>query len=113
MTYRRERGEWMCTALEFDIVGTGKTKQEAFDELRALVETYLLEVMDTDAPVEFYNPADAEEWECKDRKSYRVAVIMARAKEDTSIPPRMVRDITKLRPYRDRIRGVDLELAGV
>ena len=113
VAYRRTGGEWICTALQFDIVGTGATRDEAFDELRALFQTYLREVVDTEGPVKFFNPSDAEEWQRKDKGEYRVEAILAKVEEEADAPPRVVNDIAKLRPYRDRIKAFDLTPAGV
>ena len=59
VAYKRCREGFMCTALQFDILGIGRTKREAFQEMRDLVEEYLEEIVRSPEPVCFFNPSDA------------------------------------------------------
>lgn len=56
---------YLCNALQFDIVGTGRTEKEAEAQVRDLVTGYLRHVLSLIAAgkkVRFFNPADEAEW---------------------------------------------------
>lgn len=64
VVYRKD-DDWYATAVEFDLVGHGATKQDALRMLHELVSTYLYEVavlLRDNRPVKFLNPSDASEW---------------------------------------------------
>lgn len=105
--WRQEGGRWLCTALEFDIVGVGKSRQAAFAEMQQLLNAYLAHVMQSPGPVEFFHPSDAEEWETVDKEQFRVAVAVAKTASKKPAPS-VLPDLTALRRIRNRVRGVDL-----
>jgi hypothetical protein len=74
VAYRREGRKWYATALQFDLVGAGRTQQAAFDELQRVVNTYLEEILETKGPVRLFNPSEPAEWESPHRESYHVAI---------------------------------------
>ena len=43
VAFRRRGDDWYAIDLEFDLVGIGKTKIEALDELCEVIDTYLTE----------------------------------------------------------------------
>ena len=111
VAYRRASRMWHCTALQFDIVGVGKTKGEAFAEMRDLLRDYLEEVLATDGPVRFFNPAESGEWNVRDQEYYNVALLVSGGE---ATPPNRapLSDIARLRGYRDAVQGIGLVPAG-
>ena len=103
---RRKEKDWLCTALQFDLVGIGASREEAFAELRSVVEDYLEEVLTTEGPVRFYNLSDEQEWGNPDQKVFDVQAYIAATAEQTRVPSRMRH--RKIRDYRDRVRAFDL-----
>lgn len=77
VAYRKEDDLWYCTALQFDIMGNGKTREKAFAQLKKLVNSYLIHVLSVKGPVSFFNPSDREEWETDDKRSYDVLVLIS------------------------------------
>ena len=110
--YYRRGGNWICTALDFDLVGIGLTQEKAFAELRDVVNTYLEETLKADKATNFFNPSEPKEWDSATKKEeYRVIAVMAKARSQRRAP-RVVRNIRKLRPFRNRIRAFDLAAVG-
>ena len=65
IAYRQTEGEWYATALEFDIMGYGKTKAEARHLLHELLEIYLQDIaqlLSEGKRVKFFNPSEDDEW---------------------------------------------------
>jgi hypothetical protein len=112
VAYRRHGRGWRCTALEFDLVGVGNTQEKAFAQLRDLVNGYLDDVLNTDGPVRFFNPSDAEEWDSPKKEKYRVEVVVSQSAKGAA-GSAVIPDIDKLRSYRSRIRAIDLTPLGV
>jgi uridylate kinase len=110
--YRKEEGRWLCTALEFDILGIGETRQEAFAQMQELVNNYLLDCLMSRGPVDFLNPSEAEEGKTRDKERYHVAVILERAAPEQAVP-QVIEDFAALRRFRNRILGTDLIPANV
>jgi len=111
VAYRRVSRMWHCTALQFDLVGVGKTKVEAFAEMRDLLRDYLEEVLATDGPVRFFNPAESGEWNVRDQEYYNVALLVSGG--ESAAPNRTpLSDIARLRGYRDAVQGIGLVPAG-
>jgi len=75
VSYRNSGKNCYCTALQFDLVGIGTSKTEAFRELRDVFNTYLIEIVQTDGPSEFLNPSPAEEWSVPEREEYYVVAL--------------------------------------
>lgn len=109
VAYRREGTKILSTALQFDLVGIGRTKQEAFKELRKIVKSYLLEVIKSDTPVEFFNPSDHKEWNARDIEYYDVEVKIKKTRPLPKAKP----DIRQLKPYQKQIRSFDLSPVSV
>ena len=73
--------EWHCTALNFDILGIGTTKEDAFQQMKELIEVYLEDVaieLNNGNQVDFYNPSDAAEWNQGDIEVYKVICDVAK-----------------------------------
>lgn len=105
VAYHQEGGEWIATALEFDLVGTGKTRDGAFNQLRELVSDYLLAYITSAGRTQFKNPADGQEWMVPDKERYKaVFVVTTKGKRR----PRVINDIRDLRRCRTRLRELDL-----
>lgn len=70
VAFRQDEGEWLATALQFDLVGTGKTKDTAFAQLKELVNDYLTFILSVKGEVAFFNPSPREEWEAPEQEQY-------------------------------------------
>lgn len=108
VSYRQVDGEWRATALQFDLVGTGKTKQGAFEQLRELVNDYLTFILSVKGEVAFYNPASREEWEVADQEKFDVLVVMARVKSTSAIARERCVKLEDVRPMRKHVREFEL-----
>ncbi len=63
--FRQVAGLWHANALQFDIIGTGHTKDSALQQLKELLSEYLASViteLKKGHKVAFFNPADSAEW---------------------------------------------------
>ena len=107
VAYKKAGKEWHAIALQFDIVGTGKTRGEAFREMQGLFETYLSEVLKATAPVRFYNPSDQADWEIQDKVDFHVVVVSARPLPSAETPRRPRLD--ELRSIRSQIQSIQLQ----
>ncbi|MFA6240316.1 MAG: hypothetical protein WC655_05280, partial [Candidatus Hydrogenedentales bacterium] len=76
VSFKQRGSKWYATALTFDLVGTGRTRETAFRELQEVLETCVDAVLNTPGKVRFYNPSDASEWENPDKADYHVAVLL-------------------------------------
>jgi len=103
VAYKKLGKEWHCTALNFDLVGTGSSKQMAFVELRDVVNCYLSDIVDAEGPVEFFNPSPAEEWNVAEKEQYHVVVVMTRVRQRVRkrLPPVLPAEIESLPQLRD------------
>lgn len=111
VAYRKRQKRWYCTALQFDLVGIGRSKDEAFEKLRGVVNEYLHQVVEEDGPVRFFNPSEGNEWQATEQRQYRVvALFLAKAKGTRQIPNRVDR-VDDFRPYRECIQQFDLVAA--
>ena len=108
VSFRKRGKEWYATALQFDLVGTGTSRDEALRELQTLFEAYVNAVIGTKGRTRFYNPSEAEEWEVRDKQHFRaVCIVTAPLGTRTSVTPSLD-DIGSLRRIRSRIHGVRL-----
>lgn len=107
VAYRKRGRKWYCTALQFDLVGIGRTREDSFNQLRDVMNIYLADVLDADGPVEFFNLSERRDWATKDIETYSVVAIMARVRRKPLIPP-VFRRIQDLRRYRNRVQSFDL-----
>ena len=70
VTWKRQKGEHICTALEFDLIGLGATRDEAFRNLREIVQSYFEEAVKLKGPVRLFNPSPAAEWNVENKHYY-------------------------------------------
>ncbi|NUM55092.1 MAG: hypothetical protein HUU46_15710 [Candidatus Hydrogenedentes bacterium] len=109
VAYKKHGRDWHATALQFDLVGTGGTRETALRELQELFETYLSAVLETKGRVRFYNPSDAQDWEVKDKEYFRVVcIVSAESSHARSYPAPSLDDIDTLRRIKSRIKSVKL-----
>ena len=110
VAYKKQGREWRATALQFDLVGTGSTRQAALRELQQVFETYLSAVLETKGRVRFYNPSDPADWENKDKEHFRVMCIVSAATSPATrpVPYPSLDDIDTLRRIGPRIKSVKL-----
>lgn len=73
VAYKRHGRGWMAMALQFSLIGLGKTREKAFEELKGVLLTYLETVLEAKGPVRFFNPAEDEDWDTSDQEQYRIA----------------------------------------
>jgi hypothetical protein len=104
---------FLCNALQFDIVGTGATKHEAFVQLKELLEDYILAIVKSlgdEKKVRFFNPAEDDEWNnAKQLEFYDVTFIVEFLPKNGDLPVEVkVGNMAKLTPYWKAIRAVDL-----
>lgn len=59
----KQSKEWHALALEFNLLGTGPTKNEALEDLQSIFFSYLCAVLDTRGRVQFHCPADPEDYD--------------------------------------------------
>ena len=110
VNYKKEFCEWTCRALEFDLIGTGETKDEAFTELRDNLEEYILDALFSEEHnQEFFHPSDSEEWNRRGKEHYRISIVLE--VEIVENIPDTFTDLQELRPYRDRIKNFDFQAA--
>jgi hypothetical protein len=103
--------KWHCTALQFDLVGIGKSRGEALEELKGVVNAYLCELLKAKGKVRVFNPSDAAEWECEDKREFTVSVAIVGSKNPAEVPERL--SFSKARRYSDRIQAVNMLPAAV
>ena len=108
VTYRQEGAEVYARALEFDLVGIGKTRKSALKELQEIFADYAEEVLNTKGKVRFFNPSDSEEWENPD-KEYFSAVFEFVGKASPLALPSVCDSIRDLRPMREAVKTVQLQ----
>jgi len=68
-------GEYHCTLLDFDILGTGASRDIAFEEMAELVIEYIIAATDevfNGNVVRFWNPSTPEEWNVGEIKNFQV-----------------------------------------
>lgn len=80
VAFRRVQKEWYATALQFDILGYGRTKDEALEMLRELIEIYMLEMaklLSQGEKVKFFNPSNESEWNrAAETRHYHAAFVI-------------------------------------
>ena len=107
VAYKKEGEYFQARALEFDIVGTGKTRAKAFQDLKGLFSEYVLELLDSTGDIDFYFPADKEEWNTHEKEVYVVTFEIGKIK-GISPPPRIM-TLAQMRPYPvASIKNIDL-----
>ena len=107
VTYREQGGEVYARALQFDLVGVGKSRKGALKELQAIFADYAEEVLNTKGKVRFFNPSDPEEWENPDKEFFSVAFILVRKATPLTLPS-VCNNIRDLRPMRGAVKTVQL-----
>ena len=107
VAYRQEEGKWYAIALEFDLVGIGKTREAAFNELRDIVNDYLIDCMAEKKPVEFFFPSEPDEWNVEDKEWYSVTALSAQPVRGRSRMPSSI-NMSQLHSFRNRIKQFDL-----
>lgn len=107
--FRQIAGLWHANALQFDIVGTGRSKDAAFRQLQELVTEYLMGVIaeiKKGNKVAFFNPADSEEWNAaRYREEFEVHFEVALPKAAAGALPPKPPSIQKI---KGRVRSVEL-----
>jgi hypothetical protein len=77
---RKVGREYHYTALEFDILGIGRTKQDALAEVQELVEEYVYSVIEElgkGYKVAYFNPSGERDWNQADElRRYEVTLIV-------------------------------------
>jgi predicted RNase H-like HicB family nuclease len=109
--YYEEDGEWRAIACEFNLVGTGDSREAALAQLKQLVGDYV-ESCVKEGTDEFLNPYEPEDWQrtCTAREHYLVSLIFAwrshhRTTLRAQVKPERLADLSR---YKDRLVGADL-----
>lgn len=111
--YHREGREWFATALQFDIMGYGRTKAKAFQLMQELVSEYLQEMARLIAEgekVRFFNPSSAEDWDrMVELEEYHVRLTMAfnQAARPTALTPSGLQELIE---YIDSLDEMEVDL---
>lgn len=108
VTYRQEGGEVHARALQFDLVGIGKSRKSALKELQEIFSDYAEEVLNTKGKVRFFNPSDPEEWENPEKEFFSVVFILTK-KTSPLVLPSVCNSIRDLRPVRGAVKTVQLQ----
>lgn len=106
VAFKKDGPYCLATALEFDIVGTGKTRTEALNQLQELVSVYLFEVLTTTGKRSLYNPSEQIEWEAEDKARYTVQMIVRVTRHSGPTPSRPT--LSQARPFRKNIEQFNL-----
>ncbi|MFH1731382.1 MAG: hypothetical protein ABIF82_07010 [Planctomycetota bacterium] len=76
--YYRSGGRWWAVARQFSIMGSGKTKDDAFQQLRELVNEYVEECI-TEGTTAFFFPCEDEDWRrTRDQQNFHVVLVFQR-----------------------------------
>jgi hypothetical protein len=108
VTYRQEGTEVHARALQFDLVGIGKSRKSALKELQEIFADYAEEVLNTKGKVRFFNPSDSEEWENSDKQLFSIVFVLVRKASALELPS-ICDSIRDLRPMRDAVKTVQLQ----
>jgi hypothetical protein len=87
VSYQKKGGRWYCTACEFDVVGVGRTRGDAFCLLCELLDEYFSEIVSIlhkGKKVAFFNPSEADVWNSEDIQYYDVQVKVSKTKKSPS-----------------------------
>ena len=103
---RKGRKDWYATALQFDLVGHGSSKEQALRELQDVVADYLVEITEVEGPVQFFNPSPPEEWNLPDKQHFVVNFVV-HGPVTVEVGGRTIAP-GNLNRLRDRIQNVDL-----
>ncbi len=106
VTYREEGGEVLARALQFDLVGVGKTRDDALKELQDLFSDYAEEVLSTGGKVRFFNPSDSEEWDNSEKQLFNVVFVLVRKGHQTDLSSVCdnIQDLHRMRKSVESIR---------
>lgn len=94
---------------EFDVVGVGRTRGDAFYALCELLDEYFSEVVSIlyqGKKVAFFNPSDADVWNSGSIHYYNVQVRVSKAKKSAA-PPRC--HMEELIKFIDSIKSDSIE----
>jgi len=110
--YYQENGTWYALARQFDLLGSGPTREAAFAQLKELVSDYVEECI-TWGVERFFNPTPDDEWRRASGRvtEYLVILSFTRYSSRQKALPQRLRtgdDLTELAPFRDRFAGAAL-----
>ena len=75
VAYYQEDGEWWCVALQFDLMGSGNTREEALNELKELIVEYILacvKAANEGKTVVFFHPSSEDRWNIEDSENFQI-----------------------------------------
>ena len=108
VTYTTLDGQVYARALQFDIVGIGKNRQEALRELGELFADYVEEFLNSRGPVQFSHPAEGVEWDNPDKEFFAVTIVFSRTPR-TQAMPAYISDPKAVRQVRESIEAIQLQ----
>lgn len=109
VAFTQEEKAFYATALQFDLVGTGSTREIAFTELQEMFRIYVQAVLAKPGKVQFVFPSEASEWDNPDIEYYDVIVDVRSTSHSKPAPSRT--KLKELRRYRDRINTIQFQPA--
>jgi predicted RNase H-like HicB family nuclease len=63
VVFYRDDSRWIAHCLEFDLLGDGRTKENALESLAAAIDLQLEESFKHNNPSNLFSPAPSEAWE--------------------------------------------------
>lgn len=108
VTYKKDGAEIHARALQFDLIGVGRTRARALKELQEIFADYAEEVLNTRGKVRFFNPSNPDEWENPDKELFNVVFVLVRKGKPLPVSP-MLDSIRDLRPIRDAVETIQLQ----
>lgn len=105
IVFYREDDQWVAHCLEFDLIGSGNSRQEALDGLNAAIVTQLEFSAANNNPLNLFAPADGEYFEM-----FAAGTDIAEGALRLEIVPQsggsIVIERTELREYSDQVELV-------
>jgi hypothetical protein len=109
VAYRKKNRKWYATALEFDLVGIGRTREGAFEILQEMVNEYLTDCVKAEKVVDFIFPSEPDEWNIEDKDFFSVTAIISQPiRQRREIPNSL--NLSQLRPFKKQIQRFQLML---
>ena len=96
VAFRREGPMYCAIALQFDLVGMGKTKDEAFLALQSIFDTHMRGLLKEKGHIRFLSPAPESEWNLEDRQDFKATILVPRARCLPARKPLSYRALTRL-----------------
>ena len=107
VAYKRVGRKVHATALQFDLVGMGKTREQALVELQEVVNAYFLDALLSEESIDLQFPSPPPDWNVRDRQDFVVAVALVQPRPQRKFLP-FLEGFAQLRPCREQVRSFSL-----